>query len=124
MEISGTAKKMIYVIGISALVIIGAGILYYRSAAAFPFALGVALTSGLNALKLILLERAVYNVVDMDAKRAERYILAQHMLRFALTAFVLVASALVPFVSIWGAAAGIFTFPLAAYSTKIFLESD
>jgi hypothetical protein len=94
-----------------------AAALYYRTFEFLPFALGVALTSGLCALKVIMLARAVQlcSIMD-DAKKASNHIRMQYLLRFALTAIVLWLCAILPFISFFGAVAGVFTFKIASYS--------
>ena len=120
------SKKMIIVIGISSLVLIGAGGLFYRAYPAVPFAAGVLLTSGLNALKVIMLGRAAVRAAEINDINAGRsYMRGQYFLRFLLTGFVLAAAMIAPdeVVSIWGAIAGIFTFQIAAIAIK-FIKPD
>jgi hypothetical protein len=117
---------MIVVIGISSLVLIGAGGLFYRAYPAFPFAVGVLLTSLLSALKVIMLERAVVKAAAIgDVATGKSYIRGQYFLRFLLTGFTLAAAAIAPdgVVSIWGAVAGVFTFQIAAMAVK-FMKLD
>ena len=119
-------KKMIICICLAALAFIAAGAVYYRSYETLPFALGVALTSALNALKVVMLERAVAKAVDMsDLEAGKNYMRGQYFLRFLFTGLVLAAAAIAPdnIVNIWGAAAGIFTFQIAAIMTK-FVKAD
>jgi len=116
------AKKMILIIGIAAAVFIAAGALYFRAYPAVPFAVGVLLTSGVNALKIIMLEKAVNKAVDMDdASAGKNYIKGQFFLRYLLMGVVLFFAAVAPdsVVSIWGAAAGIFTFQISAIFVKV-----
>jgi len=115
---------MIMLIGVSSLFIIAAGAAYYRSFSVFPFALGVFLTSALNVLKVIMIERAVEKVVNMKGKNAGSFIGFQYILRFLLTGAVLVLAAKVPFINLWGAVAGIFTLQIAAYSMRFFYDAD
>ena len=122
MKISETAKKMVCIIGVSSFVFILAGAVYYRSLSALPFALGVLLTSALNALKILLLERTVEKAVVMEEQGAANYVRLQYFLRFMLTGLVLIAAALLPFISLWGAVAGTFTLQIAAYAVKFFLR--
>jgi len=119
---------MIRAIGVSALVFIGAGIIYYRSFSAVPFTTGVLLTSAMNVLKVFMLERAVGKAVGMgDADAGKSYIKGQYFLRYIFTAMILVVAAVVPdtIISIWGAAAGVFTFQTAAIAIKVLkLDAD
>ncbi|MCL2034391.1 MAG: hypothetical protein FWG94_06620 [Oscillospiraceae bacterium] len=127
MKISVTAKRMIIAIIITSFVFIAAGGVYYRSYAVFPFAAGVVLMAALNVLKVAMLERAVNNAADMiEKKDAGNYLRVQYMLRLLLTGVVLFIAATdkVPFVSLWGAIAGIFTFQIAAFSLKFYPADD
>jgi hypothetical protein len=125
MKLSDAAKKMIVVIGIASLVIIAGGAMYHRSPAVLPFALGVLITAGLNVLKLVMLERAVEHAVSNDDEKAGgAYIRVQYLLRFTLTAAVLVVAALTDFISLWGAAAGLFTLQIAVIVVKAIIKDD
>ena len=127
MKISVTARRMVIGIIVTSLVFIAAGALYYRSYGVFPFAAGVVLMAALNVLKVAMLERAVNNAVDIeDKKDAGNYLRVQYMLRLLLTGIVLFIAATdkVPFVSLWGAIAGIFTFQIAAFSIKFYPADD
>ena len=125
MNLSRPSKRMILVIGISVLVLIVAGVLIYRSLEALYFAFGVILTSSLNVLKIIMLERTVNKVVGMDEPDAgKNYVRLQYLLRYILTGAVLLAAGLIsvyvhpPFINIWGAVAGIFTLQIAVISVR------
>ena len=121
---TANAKKMILLTVVSSLFIIAAGAMYYRSYSVFPFAIGVFLTTALNVLKIIMIERAIEKVVNMNGKKAGSYIGFQYVLRFLLTGAVLALAAMVPFIDLWGAVAGIFTLQIAAYSMKFFYDMD
>ena len=120
MNLSLPSKKMIQVIGLSAVVIIVGGAAIYRSLEAVYFAFGVVLTSALNAIKVVLLERTVRKAVDIEEPDAgKNYVRLQYLLRYFLTGAVLLAVGLVtayakpPFINIWGAIAGIFTLQIS-----------
>jgi len=86
---------------------------------AVPFALGVVLMAGLNIAKVHLIERTVRKTVEIEkAGTGKTYIRLQYLLRFGLTAIVLIVAALTDFIDIWGAAAGVLTFQIAAFSLK------
>ena len=83
---------------------------------AFPVALGVFLSSALNVMKVMLLERTVQKVMDMEtAKESKAYVASQYIIRYVLTGVILVAAALTPFINLWGAIAGIFTMQIAVF---------
>ena len=107
------------IIGVSALVLIAGSAVFYRSLLFLPFALGVFLTCALNCLKVVMLERAVEKAMDKGSG-AKGYMGLQYLLRFLLTGIVLALAATQDFISLWGAIAGIFTFPVAALSLKFF----
>ena len=115
MKLYGAVKKMTLITGVSSFVIIAAAAVYYCSFLIFPFALGVFLTAALNVLKLIMLERAVERAVNMEGENAENFIRFQYLLRYLLTALVLLLAAKTPFISLWGAAAGILTLKIAVF---------
>jgi len=111
---------MILVIGIAAFAFIVVGTVVYLFVESLPsiealyFAIGVILTSALNVGKVFLLERAVMKTVEMDdPNTGKNYIRIQYLLRYVITALVLVAAGFTPFVSIWGALAGVFTLQIS-----------
>jgi len=107
---------MIKFMVIVALVMIAAGAVFFRSAEALPFALGVFLTTALNVLKAVWLEHTVNRVVEMEeGKAGSNLVRFQYLLRFILTGLVMVAAVYLPFIHLWGAVAGIFTFHIAAH---------
>ena len=118
MPLSDIAKRMTAVIGVSLLLPIAASIAYYRSFAFLPFAFGVLLGAALNVLKVVMLDRTVKRVIDMGKKNAENYVRFQHFLRFLLTGLAFLAAAFLPFINIWGTAAGICTMQIAILFTK------
>ena len=125
MNLSWTAKRMVTVICAAALVIIAAGALFYRSSIIISFAFGVFLTSGINVLKVVLLERTVKKTLELEgddaAKTAANYVRIHSAIRLLLTAAILVLAAVNPeFINLWGAIAGVFTWQIAAYSIKFF----
>jgi len=120
MELSKTAKWMIFFVGASALVFIIIGAAVYRSVDALYFAIGVVLTSSLNVAKVWLLERTVQKTLEMDDPTAgKNYVRFNFLLRYVLTGLVLAAAGMIsvyvepPFINIWGAIAGIFTLQIS-----------
>jgi len=125
MELSRPTKRLVLVIGISAIVIIAAGSAYYRSFEALPFILGVIMTSALNAGKVFLLERTVKKTLDLeDPDIGKNYVRFQYLFRYFITGLVLLAAGLIgsltPHISIiWGAVAGIFTMQIAVIIVRV-----
>ena len=98
MELSKPSKLLIRMIGVAALLIILIGIIYYRSFAALPFSFGVVILSGLNILKVRMLESTVQRVADMNTGEEElgkNVIRIRYLLRYFLTGIVLVAIGLI-----------------------------
>ena len=134
---SVAARKMIISIIVVSLVFIAAGVLIASGHKCtddcahllewikpLPFALGVILMAGLNVAKVFMIERAVKQTMEIGSvKSGKNYIRLQYLARFGLTAAVLIAAALTPFIDLWGAAAGVLTFQIAAFSLK-FMKLD
>jgi len=90
------SRLMIRMVVVAALVIIVIGAVFYRSLAAVPFALGVMVTSGLNIIKVRMLEQTVRRVVKMDDQEAGKNVVRlQYLLRYFITGVVLVAVGLI-----------------------------
>jgi hypothetical protein len=115
MKQSDLGKKMIRTICVLSLLFMAASAAYYRSPACLPFVLGTLLGALASSVKVAALDRAVDRALEMESKSAGRYVRVQHLLRLFLTGAVLVAAALVPAISLWGAVAGIFAFQIAVY---------
>lgn len=113
---------MIVAIGVLSLLIIGGGVIYYRSVDCLPFIVGTLLGSGVSVLKVKLLADGVDKSLKMEAKAAANYIRLQHFLRLLLVGVVLLLAALVPWISLWGAAAGVFTFQISLYFLKFSMK--
>ena len=118
MRLSDIAKRMMAVMGISLLVLVAASAAYYRSLDFLPFALGTLLGVALNLFKIRLLDRTVDRAMHMEKERAGNYIRFQHFLRFLLTGLLFLLAVLVPFISLWGTAAGICTLQIAVFFAK------
>jgi len=81
---------------ISALLMIVIGVVIYRSLAALPFAFGVIITSGLNIMKIRMLEQTVRKVIEMeDPEAGKNVVRLRYLLRYFLTGIVLVAVGLI-----------------------------
>ncbi|NLK39802.1 MAG: hypothetical protein GX303_06130 [Clostridiales bacterium] len=122
MKMYEITKKMIVAIGVLSLLIIGGGVIYYRSVDCLPFIVGTLLGSGVSVLKVKLLADGVDKSLKMEAKAAANYIRLQHFLRLLLVGVVLLLAALVPWISLWGAAAGVFTFQISLYFLKFSMK--
>ena len=118
MKLSAISKKVMKTLCALLLLLVAASAAYYRSFAFLPFAFGVLLGAAVNVLKVILLDHTVSKIVDMGAKSAENYVRFQHFLRFLLTGLMLLLSALLPFINIWGTAAGLCTMQVALFFVR------
>ncbi|MCL2162995.1 MAG: ATP synthase subunit I [Oscillospiraceae bacterium] len=120
MKVSTLVKKMSIIICVLALAIICGGAVFYRSLEAVPFAIGVMSTSALNILKAIMIERTTRKAIDLtEENEGKNYVRLQYIIRYLLTGLVLVAAALTPFISLWGAILGIFTLQLSAIIARL-----
>ena len=126
MKLSLVAKKMLMVLGASSLVISAIAAAYYRSFEFLPFAAGVFAASGLNILKVVMLDHAVERATGMENKdSAVNYMRGQYFIRFALSGVALYFAVTTPFISLWGLAAGLATMYIAGFSMKFLLsEAD
>ena len=116
---------MIQMVCASAAVMILIGAAIYRSIDALYFAIGVILMSSLNVFKIWLLEKSVRKTLDMDDPDAgKNYVKLQYLARYFLTAAVLFGAGLItmyvepPFINVWGALAGAFTFQIAVIVSR------
>ena len=107
------AKRVALILCFLLLLLVLASIVYYRSLAFLPFAVGALIGVATNVLKVFLLDRSLQKFITMEKDKATNYIILQNLLRFLLAGVVLVLSAVLPFISLWGAAAGILTWPIA-----------
>ena len=121
-ELSCIAREMMRAICVLSLLVIVASIVYHRSGAFLPFAFGVLLGAGLNVCKVMMMKRVVSKTICMEKPNAATYVRLQYSLRFMITGLVLFLSAVLPFINLWGAAAGIFTMPPAAFYAKNFID--
>ncbi|MGI5900684.1 MAG: ATP synthase subunit I [Christensenellales bacterium] len=122
MKISDLAKRFLLIICILAALFIAGSVIYYRSSSCLPFVYGVVLGSAASVVKVIILDKTVDKALNMEKKAASNYARLNHVLRLLLTAAVLVLAALVPGISLWGAAAGILAFQAAVYIQRWFVK--
>ena len=98
MRLSKPSILMSRMVGLSALLIIVIGIIYYRSLVAIPFALGVIITSALNIVKIRMLENTVQKVASMDVEdkdTGKNIVRFQYLFRYFITGVVLIAIGLI-----------------------------
>jgi len=122
-NISYTSRRIIMImIVLAALISLGGAVFFHNGQAEDPillamhFSFGVLLTTCLNCVKIILLEKTAARVVELnDEARGKNFARMQYFFRFLLTIAVFLAAAFVPFIDLFGAIFGIFTMQLAMY---------
>ena len=127
MSISPAVKKMIIIMLGTALLMIIAGVIasfYIEVLQAVPFVLGVFISTSLNIIKVIWLERAVIAAVKLDDKKSASNLVRLHyVLRLLFTALVLIGGAFLPFIDLWGLLIGLFTYHPAKYALGVFINN-
>lgn len=81
------------------------------------WALGLAFGLIFSLLKLKLMEKTIGKAVLLPPAKAKNYMSAQYMLRYFLTAIVLVVAALEPSISLVGVFFGLLSMKVGAYTT-------
>ncbi len=119
MNISQTASKLILCIVALVSLISGVSIVIFDN---INFCGGVVFSGFFVILKLIITERSIEHSLNLDPKSAENYMKGQYAVRYFLTGGVLLASALIEPINIYGAAVGILLAQPAGYIV-MFLES-
>lgn len=77
--------------------------------------IGCLLGCGFTIVRLKMMETSVQKSVQMDAKRASRYAKAQYFLRYILSALVLIAAAVVPWINPISTVLAMISLKLATY---------
>ena len=120
---TATAKKLFWSIlalaGVAAVVRV-----VYSPATALPFILGLVLGTGVNMLRVKMLDQTVARALDMSEKNAGSYIQFSYLARYLLTGVVLVLAALAPSIDLWGAAIGILIWPAGVMTLKHLARAD
>ena len=117
--LSDIARKMLIAIVVIALAGILVSLIYYRSLDVLPFLFGTLLGTAFSVAKVFLLDHTVDKALAMESAKAGGYVTGQHILRMVLSAAALLIGALVPGISIWGAALGILAFQFALYAVRL-----
>ena len=115
MKLSAPTKRIMLAIGVVAVIIMAVGVALYRNISALHFAIGAAMTSALNIFKMYMIERTVHKAVDYDDGAAgKNYLRFQYLVRFFLTAAVLLVAALTKlYAMLYGAIFGLFSMQIA-----------
>jgi hypothetical protein len=112
------AKKLICVLFLLSVlcIVVGVGVSLYMGWRFIPFVSGVTLGAAVNALNILLLDKAVGKVADGTITH-QGIIQLCYFARFIMMAVALTLSVLLPdYIGIAGVAAAIFTKPIATYS--------
>ena len=113
-------KIIVNMLIVAAVLVVGGAVFHRSMPEALYFAIGVILSTGLNVLKLHMIGLASERIVQMEIEgRGKSFAGLQYLLRFLLTAAVLVAAAYVPFIDLIGAIFGVFTMQIAFYIWNI-----
>lgn len=128
-SLSPTARIMCASLGGLFLAVLLVGLiiagLVYPFEAPLPFALGLLAGTLLSMWKVILMESSIAKVVDMEGKASQTYASFFAMLRYILTAVVLVCAFLFKTViGPFGAVIGVLNLQIAAYITGWLLRKD
>ena len=128
MNISLTVKKMILIMLATGIVMVVIGTIasaHIEILSAVPFAIGIFVSTTLNIIKIIWLERVVSAVAKLeDEKAASNLVRLHYVLRLLFTALVLVGGAFAPFVDLWGLVIGLFTYHPAKYALGVFIKNE
>jgi len=125
-------KMILLIICLSALVMVGSAVFFHFHPSfyingAVPFAVGVAMATVVNIVKVIWLKKTITKTVDMEtAKAAKLFFQLQYFLRIVFTGLVLLIAALAPdnIVNLLGVIIGIFTYPVAMHLIRFFIPKD
>lgn len=82
--------------------------------------LGVLVGFAFTVVRLIWLDKTVRNAVTKDEKSASRYARWQYVLRYLVSAGVLIGAALIPQISLWSAMIAMFTLKIATFLQGFF----
>ena len=118
------AGKMIIVVIVASVLIAIVGAVFLQPYYVLGFILGVALSAGLNIFKIWCLKFTVKRATTMEGASASAFTSAMGLLRLVLTGLVLVAAHFLPVVNLFGAAVGLLSMPIAAYSINFFVRRD
>ena len=128
MSISPTVRKMILIMLVAGFIFSAIGLIasmHVEVISPIPFTLGVFVSTALNIIKVIWLERIVSATVKLeDEKAAARFVRLHYMLRLLFTALVLFGGAFLPFIDLWGLVIGLFTYHPAKYALGVFIKND
>lgn len=122
-NLSRTAKIMIlsviavcFVLLVAGLTVINLGVIERENS--LQYAVGLALGGTFSVIKVVMMEKSLNKIAEAgEEKQAKGMGQMYFVIRFILTAVVLVAAALLSFVGIFGTIAGILSLKVAAYIT-------
>ncbi|NLJ95083.1 MAG: ATP synthase subunit I [Clostridiaceae bacterium] len=118
------AKNMILIILVISGIFISLALIFLHSLNVGSIILGIILGSAVSIIKVILLKRSINKVFNEKQDQAKAYTGLQYLLRFALTAGILVVGALVPQINLLGVIAGVLSFQLATYIVQLMMRKQ
>ena len=129
LSVNTVAKKQIVLIICIAIIIMGFGGIFYRSLGAFPFALGVIITSSFAVVKVKWLEANINLMEFIEGEVAQlNYIRIHGLLRLLATGAVLVGvvyfDRYILSGTLLGAGLGLLTEPFSKYGCYFLLKKD
>ncbi|MDR1538984.1 MAG: ATP synthase subunit I [Clostridiales bacterium] len=92
---------------------------FYRFDNPSRFVMSLFLGTAVSAVKVAMMERSIARSVDMGKDYAALYAVSQYALRLMLTAGVLVAAAIAPFLSLPATALGTMTLASSAFGFRL-----
>ncbi len=119
-KISDTGKSLIFRILIISTIALAVGLVLHKGFdQRLYYTAGLALGTVFAALKVVLLEYMVKKAIELPPDEARNYARLSYTLRYVLTAGILIAAALVPYFSLFGAVIGILSLQVAAYTVNV-----
>lgn len=129
-SVDAVAKKVIQIVLFLSVIVALGGLLFYRSAEALPFAIGVGAAAALNIAKVFLQKKTVISAVELSSRSAQLHMQGQYFFRLILTAGVLLVAGYMHanfdarFINLFGVAFGLPTLHVASYAIKFFIKDD
>ncbi|MDR3239523.1 MAG: ATP synthase subunit I [Clostridiales bacterium] len=118
-QLSATAKKLILGVALQFCLLLALGLavilLLYPFEKPLAFLGGLLLGSAWSAAKVVMMERGLSQMIDLDQDGAQARARWQFIIRYAITAALLIFAALTPWISFWGMTAGLLILQTAAY---------
>jgi len=128
--VDAVAKKVIQIVIFLSLIVALGGVVFYRSADAIPFIVGVGMATAINIAKVMMQKKTVERAVTLSSRSAQLHMQSQYFFRLILTAGVLLVAGYMHanfdarHVNLFGVVFGIPTLHIASYAIKFFIKDD